>query len=437
MKKLLFIGVSAATAQAVRYAHEIGAYTIVTDYLPIDESPVKKLADEAWRIDIFDIDTLEKNIREEGVTGVFAAANDNCLNTARVLAERCGMPFYASPDAWRAGRDKVFFKEKCRSAGVPVPALYPYAEGDVLPDEAFPVIVKPTDGVANRGVRVCFDNDELTYAYVAAKDVSEKGEVLVEQYLTGPMKQLVYLLRDGEPVFQFGFEVVVLDRDEDGKIGFSDVDVFDVSTAESRKRGGFAQTGKMPIIIVKPNLEKELHVDHEAIRRMAESLHATDGVMGLQGIVHDGEFRIFEMNYRLDGCMCWKVAANVGGLDQVKVMVNHALGIPTSAEECERSMDPDQVACMYGQNIGNGIIASIEGLDAIERMEGISLLFTHHHIGDALHFESNTMDNFFQLGFAVYAHTPAELLDKLERIQALSSVKDTEGHEMLIPRPLV
>ena len=48
---------------------------------------VKKLADEAWRIDIFDIDTLEKNIREEGVTGVFAAANDNCLNTARVLAE--------------------------------------------------------------------------------------------------------------------------------------------------------------------------------------------------------------------------------------------------------------------------------------------------------------------------------------------------------------
>ena len=134
--------------------------------------------------------------------------------------------------------------------------------------------------------------------------------------------------------------------------------------------------------------------------------------------------------------MCWKVAANVGGLDQVKVMVNHALGIPTSAEEWERSMDPDQVACMYAQKIGNGIIASIEGLDAIERMEGTSMLFMRYHIGDALHFESYTLDT-LQFGFAVYAHTPAELLDKLERIQALSSVKDTEGHEMLISRPFV
>ena len=59
MDKLLLLGIDTSTKYILQYARSIGVYTIISDMYPADLSPVKRLADENWQIDIKDLDRLE------------------------------------------------------------------------------------------------------------------------------------------------------------------------------------------------------------------------------------------------------------------------------------------------------------------------------------------------------------------------------------------
>ena len=67
-KKLLIIAGAGVHNKVVKAAKEMGIYTIVTDYLP--DSPAKKIADEAWLIDIKDVDKIVEKCRETHIEGV-------------------------------------------------------------------------------------------------------------------------------------------------------------------------------------------------------------------------------------------------------------------------------------------------------------------------------------------------------------------------------
>lgn len=106
---------------AIRYAKAKGIYTILTDYRPVDKVPAKQLADEAWMIDVADLDALEKRCREEKVTAAFAGNQGFCIDQCKILCARLGLPFYANNDGWRATRDKVFYKNICTKCGLDTP----------------------------------------------------------------------------------------------------------------------------------------------------------------------------------------------------------------------------------------------------------------------------------------------------------------------------
>ena len=82
-RKLLFLGCSVGTEEALEYAKETGIYTILTDYNPPEISTLKKVADEYWMTDVADVDELEEKCRQENVTGIFAATSEFCLDMAK------------------------------------------------------------------------------------------------------------------------------------------------------------------------------------------------------------------------------------------------------------------------------------------------------------------------------------------------------------------
>src|SRR5205807_7405303 len=61
-----------------------------------------------------------------------------------------------------------------------------------------PVVVKPVDGSAQRGVTRVEARDELEPAYARARDASRKGVVVVEQYLEGEEYTVNGFCLDGE-----------------------------------------------------------------------------------------------------------------------------------------------------------------------------------------------------------------------------------------------
>ncbi len=59
MEKLLMLGTSLQSREIVEYAKSQGMYTIVTDYLPPEESRAKLVSDAYWMVNTGDLDTLE------------------------------------------------------------------------------------------------------------------------------------------------------------------------------------------------------------------------------------------------------------------------------------------------------------------------------------------------------------------------------------------
>jgi acetyl/propionyl-CoA carboxylase alpha subunit len=97
-----------------------------------------------------------------------------------------------SPDALRAGGDKLAAKRIAREAGVPV-----VPDGD---DAGFPLLVKAAAGGGGRGMRVVRSADELEEARAAAQREAQAafgdGRVFSERYLERPRHIEIQLLAD-------------------------------------------------------------------------------------------------------------------------------------------------------------------------------------------------------------------------------------------------
>jgi acetyl/propionyl-CoA carboxylase alpha subunit len=110
--------------------------------------------------------------------------------------EAAGLVFVGpSPEALRAGGDKLEAKRVARAAGVPVPA-----EGDAA-EIGFPLLVKAAGGGGGRGMRVVRAavelDDALDAARREAKGAFGDDRIFCERYLERPRHVEIQLLGDG------------------------------------------------------------------------------------------------------------------------------------------------------------------------------------------------------------------------------------------------
>src|SRR5581483_178517 len=118
-------------------------------------------------------------------------------------AEAAGLVFVGpTPEALRAGGDKLAAKRAAREAGVPV-----LPEGD--PRElGFPLVVKAAAGGGGRGMRVVRSSAELDEALAAARREANAAfgddTVFCERYLERPRHVEIQLLGDGSSAIALG-----------------------------------------------------------------------------------------------------------------------------------------------------------------------------------------------------------------------------------------
>ncbi len=199
MNKILILGTSLGSIEIVEIARDMGYYTIVTDNLDPDYSDAKKAADEYWMINTNDLDQLEKKCREEKVNAIFAGISEFNLDRVKELTDRLGLPCYIEDAAWKYARDKSAFKSKCVEIGIPIVDEYTISNPP-LPEELtvieYPVVVKPVDGTGNKGLSICYNENELIAGCKKAREKSESGKILIERYITGEESWRYYFLAD-------------------------------------------------------------------------------------------------------------------------------------------------------------------------------------------------------------------------------------------------
>ena len=332
MKKLLLLGNNCHVDELIKHAKERGVYTIVTDNLSLEQSPVKAMADEAWNLSVLDIDTIEERCKQEKIDAILCGASEVCIKANKELCERLNLPFYANQKAWDITNDKLAFKEICQECGIPVPYEYDLdieLRADDLAKIKYPAVVKPADGCSGIGLHICNNEAELTEGYLDAYEKSTVKKVIVEEFVPGEQVGLIYGVVDGVPYLNAAGDDCACKYDAHRR-------VFGACPTKHKKM--FEAILEKPII------------------QLFEKLEIMAGVAGIQVITDGEKVAVIEMNYRLPG------GKFPGEKFLCDVMLDSALG-----ENTNPVVVPQQGQLFsYAIWLKPGKIAEIKGLDILE-----------------------------------------------------------------------
>lgn len=407
-KKMLVLGGKPiGSVELVKRAKELGAYVIVTDYLPIEQSPAKRIADECWDISTAEVNKLTDLCKVHHVDGISAGVHEFNINRMLDLCENLNFPCYCKRDTWVYCDDKVEFKKLCISNNIPVARKYDInsqsseQQIDSLP---YPVIVKPVDGSGSRGFHICNNAEELKAKYVDAECFSPTKRVIVEDYMPYDAVIIHYTMHNGKCYFS----------------GMSD--------KISRK---FASTGSSVMgfqSLPSKGLNSYLKSLDESTRRMFENAGFTDGPIWIEAF-YDGTDKFFfnEIGYRFGGSLTNYPVKYFYGIDQLDLMISSALSgnIPftQTINESPRNY------CILPIHTKAGNIQHIVGENDIKSMNNIYAYVPVHFEGDEIHDWGSAQQVFCYIHvlYDTYKDLKNTLNDVMKTIKAI----DLNGNNLL------
>ncbi len=312
-KKILILGSDAGTVNIVDYAKCNNIYTIVVDNKNVEKSYTKQIADEYGFISTASVDDISNRYMNKHIDGLICGASD--FNTDRLieLSELLKIPCYTTKKTWLYSRDKYKFKQICIKEGAPVAKDYHcnnFEDSDELDslNIEYPVVVKPVDLCASRGVSYCYNRTDLVEAIRKVRKLSKNTNVIIEQKLNGKEFVAYYAFTENASSM-FLFHTVNNHYDVDVPC-----DVIE-STA----------TDYLDLFVRDCNDE---------VKRVLKECGCKSGLAWVQLIFHeDGHFYIIEMGYRFGGDMVLAPYKAVSGFDAVKWNVETALGKEHSDDE--------------------------------------------------------------------------------------------------------
>ena len=358
-KRLLILGATKVICEIVVRAQKMGAHVIVADYL--EDSPAKKIADEAVMLDATNVDAIVEYCKKSNIDGITTGFVDILLQPCYEACKRLGLPCYLTPKLIDVSTNKVSFKEACNVYNVPVPQTY--FIGDVIPNEvyeriSYPVFVKPMDASGSRGAGVCYNREELDSRFAEAVSYSVTDNAIIEDYIIGREFLMNYVAQDGE---------------------FRMISMFDRYSSSDRDSAiNYASLSFGPSKAV----DYYLNEVNEKVVNMFKSLGFKDGIYFLQGYSNGNKVTFFEMGCRLGGSYSDLERAIIG-IDPVAMLVRYALtgkmgdNILTSPVNVGK-YNKIGVCVNYLLGGKEGTIHKISGLDKIQALP--SLVFVEHQI---------------------------------------------------------
>ncbi|MBQ7148251.1 MAG: ATP-grasp domain-containing protein [Pseudobutyrivibrio sp.] len=354
MDKILFLGNNLHVDTLIKIAKDRGIYSIVTDNLAVEDSPVKKMADEYWDISVTDIDAIEEKAKAEGVTAILCGASEVCMGASRELCKRLGFPFYVTDEAWEIVNNKQLFKAECTKYGVPVARDFKLDINLTTEDLAaieYPVVVKPVDGCSSIGLHICFDEAQLIAGYKDAYEKSDAKEVVVEKFLSGEEVSLLFCFVNGEPI------------------------LIETGDVLGDKKGGrpflFGGTPTKHMALIKDKLE-------EPLKKLFAGMGCKAGVGSIQFIIEDEEVAVIEMNYRLPG------AKTMSSEFICNRMIDYVVGEVEDKEKLISAIPPIANTKAYCVWVNPGTISEINGLEMLKEKLHTLSFNPNYRVGDTI-----------------------------------------------------
>lgn len=346
-EKLLVIGAGPGQVHIIKTAKELGYYVTVVS-IPGDY-PGFKLADEILFEDIFNTDAIIAYAKENGIQGVLSDQSDMAAPLVGRVAEALGLPTWGEETA-RKFTDKVRMRAVFEKLGLPVPAYFHATSlseaKEGIARIGYPVVIKPTDAFASRGVFKVYNEDELNNCFPRSLEASRSKNIIVEQFL------------EGEQFFCQGF----VQEHKLRLYAFSDRYYYDLPDL------AIPYTNAFPAKISMAFQERMT----EMFTRVVNYLNPLFGHVWAEWIYNKetDQLYIIEIAIRGGGAFVTdELIPRAYGIDSQPYLVNAAMG--HNEKKFADEVINQRSAAFFSFLLPEGTITKIEGLDVVNCISGV------------------------------------------------------------------
>lgn len=383
-KVLLILGAGVDQLPGIQKAKDMECYTITLDGNP--NSVGKEISDEFYSVNIKDytaIETFLKNYNSKKIDGVIAYGVDIPTIIAKT-ADYIGVNYTIPTKSAIISEDKYESKVLMAENSISIPKfklvedienIYIFAEKN-----GFPLIIKPVDNSASRGITFINNVTEIEKAYYYALEFSKNKKIIVESYLSGNQISSETLVIDGE-IFHLGF----LDRNYDKN------EMFYPNIIEDG--------GDMPSVYIKNTHIKQLTKFYEVI---AKKLNIKNGVIKGDLVIHNGQLYIIEFALRLSGGNFSTICIpNSSHHDIIKYATMIHLNLPIDKIELNNERKNDFISMRYKFLEESNIKPNQKVKDIISKVKMDEIIYTNMHYGKGSIIPDKTTDHSKRLGFVI------------------------------------
>ena len=392
-RKIMILGASILQLPAIEKAKEMGLEVIAVDMNPDAEGfKVPGVIKEV--ISTIDTPAIIEAARRHRIDGIMTLATDMPMRSVASVAKEMGLTGIDEGTALRA-TNKAEMRKALKAYNVPVPRFFTASDeseyNEVVKQFSVPFIVKPVDSSGSRGifeVADITDQNMVRKAYDYCKPYSKTGDVIVEEYMSGPEVSVETLSIDGT------------------------CHVLQITDKLTTGAPHYVEMGH----------SQPTRHSKEIAKKISETAIAANKASGIKNgpshteIIITGEGpKIVEIGARLGGdCITTHLVPLSTGVDMVECNIRIAMG------------EKPDISCKYNRGSAirylsteNGVIKNIKGLDAAKKTDGVVQVSIVHNVGDRVDGIKSSGD---RVGFVIaQGRNAAEAIKSAE--SALSTIK--------------
>lgn len=366
-KRIMILGASILQLPAIEQAVKMGLSVVILDMNPEAVGfAVPGIVKEV--ISTIDIPSAVEAAKKYKIDGVMTLATDMPMRTVAAVAKECGLVGISEDTAVKA-TDKSEMREALKKAGVPIPKFHKVKNNDDFLDAVQQMtgvfMVKPADSSGSRGVSRVEDKTTAIEAYEYAKENSRNGNVVVEEYMSGPEVSVETLAINGKV-----HVIQITDKITTGPPHFVEM--------------GHTQPTRLDCV--------------DEIRKVAiaanKAIGIENGPSHTEIIVTNEGPKIVEIGARLGGdCITTHLVPLSTGVNMVEACIRIALG---------EKPDVTQKIC-HGSAIRyfrqhSGTVKKIDGVENAGKMPGVKQVSIVHGVGETL---TDVVDSGSRMGFVI------------------------------------
>lgn len=399
MKKIMILGASVLQLPAIQKAKEMGLQVIAVDMNPEAIGfEVEGVISEV--ISTIDIEKVLEAAKKHDIDGIMTLASDMPMRTVAVVAKELGLVGITEDTAVKA-TNKAVMRVCLEQNDVPVPRFYKVhtKEECLKAVNQFSVdcIIKPADNSGSRGVFLINDTSDVAsveHAYEYSKQYSRSGDIVVEEYMTGPEVSVETLCVNGEC-----HVIQITDKLTTGAPNFVEM--------------GHSQ----------PSL-----LSQDTCEKIKEVAIAANYAVGIQNGPSHTEIKvtpngpkIVEIGARLGGDnITTHLVPLSTGIDMVEACINIALGEEPNIKNREEKAS----AIRYFKN-DIGVIQSIEGIQEAKQIPGVKQISIVHDVGSLVGEIHSSVDRVgFVIAQADNQHDAIEICEKALQLIKINVTKE-------------